>query len=266
VDNSDLHQTDNTQPSLLQHDSKMIAEENRMLYREEETFDQSPNNTDDEDEHFQQSAFEDIESRDGVTQESTASHSQIQGESTISKLEQEFINGMAKLKVDDVNKLPEKIQRTEELMKEYREYDREEDADKEMELLTQFKQLTLLGHTITKLKSTRSAEGSSSVMELYRLEQEFINEIAKLKVDDVNKLPEKIQQTEERMKDYRKYDREEDAEKEMQILTQLKDLTLLDDKIKKLKSDRSIECSSSVMKPCQFEQELVSGKRRKCRF
>jgi hypothetical protein len=248
VDNSDLRQTDNSQLLLLQHDSKIIAEGHRMCNREEQTFGQSSNRIDEEDKHFQQSRFLDIHSRDGFTLEST-----------ISELEQELINGMAKLEIQNVNNLSEKIQQTEKRIKDCREVDSKEDAEKEIENLTQLKHLTILDDMFTKLKLTQSVEDSSSVMKLCQLEQELINGLATLKVDDVNNLSEKIQQTEERIKECREVDRKEDANKEMEILKQLKHLTILEVEITKLKSTQSVEGSSSAVKPRRFERESVSG-------
>jgi hypothetical protein len=80
-----------------------------------------------------------------------ASCSQIQEVSTISALEQELINGLLKLQIQDVDILPEKIQETEERIKDHPEHE---------QLLKQLKDLTLLNEEITELKYTRPVEGN----------------------------------------------------------------------------------------------------------
>ena len=249
MNNSNLHQTDNTQPFLLQHDSKITTEE--------ETSNQSLNTTDDENKYFQLPEFEDIPNLDGVPVEYAAFHSQVQDEFTISGLEQMLVNGMAKLKVNDTDKLSGRIQQTKERIKGSQEDDKEE-TDKQMQILTHLKQLTLLDGTITELKSTESVEENSRVMERYRLQQKLINKLAKLKVDDVNNLSEKIQQTKILMNDYRKDDREEEIKKQMEILTQMKHLTLLDDTITKLETTKSVEESNTVIEVCWLGQEVIT--------
>jgi transcriptional regulator of met regulon len=230
-----------------------------MSNREEKTFDQSPNGTDDEDAHIQPSESQDIHNRNGITPESTASSSQSQDENPTYELEEDLNNGLATLKIDDVKKLAEEIQQTKERIKYYREDGKKEEAEKEIPILMRLENLTLLNGTITKLKSTPSVEGSSSVMELYRLEQELINRMEKLKIDDKNKLPEKIEQTKERIENYRKDDKEEETEKEMQILMPLKHLKLLDVTITELKSTRWVEESNSVIELSWLEQVLING-------
>ncbi|CAF3647715.1 unnamed protein product [Rotaria socialis] len=203
----------------------MFAEGNRMSYREKQTFHQSPTRTDDED------------------------------ESTISELEQELINGMKKLEIPNVDKLPEKIQQTQQRIKDYPENDREKHAEKEIQVLRQLQHLTLVDGTITTLKSSGSVEDCTNALKHCRLDQQLVNGLEKLKILDENKLPEKIQQTEQRIKDYREDDTEKGAKEQMQILSQLQHLTLVDDTIKKLKSTRSVEGSSILMKPGRLQQE-----------
>jgi hypothetical protein len=125
---------DNTQPLPLHYGSKIMAEGYRIRKR---TFDQSPNRIDDEDEHFQQSELQDLRLHDDVSSESVASNSPMQDKSILSVLEQELAMQMAKLKVNDVAKLPEKIQQTQERIKDYREVDSEEDVEKEMQRLAE---------------------------------------------------------------------------------------------------------------------------------
>ena len=257
MNKSDLHRTDNTQPLLLQHDSKITTKENHMDNREEETSNQSLNTTDDENKCFELLEFEDIPNLDRVALESAVFNCQIQDEFTVSGLEQKLINGMAKLKVDDMDQLSEKIQQTKERIKGSQEED-EEETDKEIQLLTQLKHLTLLDDTITKLKSTESVEDNSRVMELYRLQQNLVNELGKLKVDGVTNLSEKIQQTKTRMNGYRKDDRQEEIKKQMEIWTQMKHLTLLDDTITKLETTESVEESNTVIEVCWLGQEVIN--------
>jgi 2,3-bisphosphoglycerate-independent phosphoglycerate mutase len=194
-----------------------------MSNRKERTFDRLPNSADHEGKHFQQFRFRDIHSRECVTLGSMASCSQIQEVSTMSELEKELINGLSKLQIQDVEILPEKIQGTEERIK---------DHPKHQQLLKQLKGLTLLNEEITKLKSTRSVDEDNGAKKIDRLEQELVNGLAKLSVEDVKTLPEKIQQTEQRIKEY---------QEEEQILEQLKDLTLLHEKITELKYTRPVE-------------------------
>jgi hypothetical protein len=116
-----------------------------------------------------------------------------------------------------VNILPEKIQGTKERIK---------GSQEEEQILKLLKDLTLLNEKITTLKSTPSVDENNGAMKIDRLEQELVNGLAKLKVEDVKTLPEKIQRTEQRIKDYQEEER---------ILKQLEDLTLLHEKITELK-------------------------------
>ena len=226
-----------------------------MWYREKQTFDQLPARTDEEDRHFRHSEFEDNDNHDGLTLKSTANYSHIQSRSNISRLEHELIDGLEKLTILDVNVLSEKLQHAEERIKSYREDDQEE-TEKEMQTLAQFRRMTLLNKEITRLKSTQLAEGRSNVMELSQLEHDLVNELEKLKILDVNVFSEKMQHTEECLKDGR--DDKEETKKQMQILTQLQRLTLLEKEITVLKSTQLVENSSSMMKPRHLEQELVN--------
>ena len=241
---------------MLQRGSTVIVEESRMWYREKQTFDELPARTNDEDKHFRQSECEDNDNHDGLTLKSTATYSQIQNRSNISELEQKLVDGLEKLKILDVNLLSEKIQHAEERIKSYREDDQEETKE-EMQTLAQLRRMTLLDEEITELKSTRLTEGSRTIMELLQREHELVNELEKLKILDVNVFAEKMQHTEERLKHCREDDREE-TKKQMQILTQLQQLTLLEEEITVLKSTRLVEDSSSAIKPRRLEHELVS--------
>ncbi|UJR12745.1 hypothetical protein I4U23_016919 [Adineta vaga] len=195
-----------------------MAEGYRMRSIAKQTLNQSLNKIDDEDDHLLQPKRPDRHSRDDVKLEPTAADSLLQDKSIIFELEQELINEMAKLKVDDVDKLPEKIEQTRERIKDYQEVDRK------------LKVLTLLDGTITKLKSCRPVEDSNNVMKLSYVEQELINGLDELKIDDVNKLPARIQ------------------------------LIEAHGTITKSKSTQLVEDSSSVMKRHRFEQELISNK------
>jgi hypothetical protein len=166
------------------------------------------------------------------------------------QLEKELSDGLARFQIDDATGLPEKIQQTQERTRD----EREEESEKQIETLTDLKCLKLLNHTITQLQSTRSVKESSDVMKLSYVEEELINGMATLKVADAKKLPEKIQQTEERIKE----DREKDAEKQMETLTKLMFMTIIDDAITKAKPIRSVENSSSVLQADRFEQDSVS--------
>ena len=227
-----------------------MAEAYRMQNRAEQTFDQSPNRTDDKDIHSQQSELQNLPIHDNVTVKSIAPNSPTQDKSIISVLELELVTEMAKLKVDGMDKLSEKTQQTQERIEHSRIVDREE-----MQMLTQLKALVLLDGTVTKLKSRQADEGSTSVEKLYQLEKELNDGLTKFQIDDTNKLPERIQQTQERIGD----DRAEEPEKQIEILTELKHLTLLDETITELKSTRSVEESSNVIKLSYVEEELING-------
>ena len=214
-----------------------------MSYREKPLSDRSVTGTDDEDKNNEQDDVQDIHRHDDFTEESTASYFQIEDEPTISKLEQELVNGLDRLKILDVNVLSEKSQRTHERMKE--------ETERDTQILAQLKHMTLLDEEITNLKSTQRIEGSSNVMGLSRLEHELVNGLEMLKILDENVFSEKIQRTKERIK----HSGEKETEKDMQILAQLKDMTLLDEKITNLKCTRSVESSSNVTRPRPLEQE-----------
>jgi len=200
-----------------------MAERNPMSNTEERTFDRLPNSTDHEGKHFQQFKFQGIHSRECVTLGSIASCSKIQEVSIISELEQKLINGLANLQIQDVNILPEKIQGTEQRIKDHGELE---------QILERFNDLTLLHEEITKLRSTQSVDGNNDSMKIDGLEQELVNGLAKLQVEGVKVLPEKIQRTEQLIKGY---------QDKKQILEQFKDLTLLNEKITELRYTRPVE-------------------------
>lgn len=203
--------------------------------RAEPTFDQSPKRIGVEGEHCQQSELRDLSCL---------------GKSIVSVLEQELVTGMTKLNLDGIDKLSEKAQKTQERIKHHQTVNREE-----IQILTELKALTLLDGTITKLKSSQLDEDSTSVEKLYQLEKELNDGLAKLQINDADKLPEKIQHTQEHLS----YVKEEESEKQVEILTELKRLRLLDETITELQSTRSKEESGNAIKLYNVEEELING-------
>jgi len=158
----------------------------------ERKFDRSPNSTDDKD------------------------------EVDVSELEQQLEDGMKKLHIQEKEALPDEIQWTEERIKSYRE---------DEQILQQLKVLKLLDEEIIELKTNQSMDQDNNIGTIDSLEQNLLDEMAKLHVQDKNILPKEIRQTENRLKNY-----PEDNEN----LEQLKELKHLDEKVTKLKTNQTV--------------------------
>lgn len=173
-----------------------------MWDKQEQSLDNSSNGTNNED---RQSKYERINSCDDT-----------------SMRERELNDGMAKLQIAHVNELPEKIQQMEQHII---------DCRKDEEILKQLKDLRLLQSEITKLKLTPSLEDVKVRTKIDQFIQELNSKMENLQVKDVNTLPEKIQQKEQRIKKYTDFE---------ETLKQLKYLQLLDGKIEASKSNHSV--------------------------
>ncbi|CAF1428217.1 unnamed protein product, partial [Didymodactylos carnosus] len=96
--------------------------------------------------------------------ESKALHWHEQSENTISKegndysLEEQLKNGLEKLKIRDANLISQKIQRTEERIKDYKEEEKQEDIEKEQKYLWELQKLQKISEKIY----SKSASGISN--------------------------------------------------------------------------------------------------------
>ena len=165
------------------------------------------------------------------------SHSRTRHGFLVSELEQELVNGMAKLKILGVDVVSEKIEATKERIRRYEEHDKDEEAEKASLILTQLQSMVLLDEENPTLKSDPSIQDDrSDIMENAPLAHELANIFERLKILDVTMFAEKIQAIEERIKSD-----EGDTEELSLVLKQLKALELIDQNITKFKSDLSNE-------------------------
>lgn len=107
------------------------------------------------------------------------------------------------------------------------------------------------------LKSTSTYSQIQNRSNISGFEQKLVDGLEKLKILDVNLLSEKIQHIEEHIRSYRE-DEQEEAHEEMQTLTQLRRMTLLDEEITQLKSTQLTEGSRTMVELLQLEHELVN--------
>ncbi|CAF2074733.1 unnamed protein product, partial [Rotaria magnacalcarata] len=176
------------------------------------------------------------------------------GEGQLIALEESLTNSKIKLKITDLTVLPEKIRRTEERVKDFRDDGRNDDADKETKYLCELKELQALSEKIAQLKNTMN----SSEWKLCQLEKSLLSNQEKLNITDLAVLPEKIRRSEQRAKDFRDDGRNDDAERETRFLSDLKELLALSENITKLKSSGSNCDSQSVT----LEERLANIKAR----
>ncbi|CAF4352341.1 unnamed protein product, partial [Rotaria magnacalcarata] len=156
------------------------------------------------------------------------------GDEKLRELEQSLASRQAKLKITDLSVLPEKIRRSEQRVKDFREDGRHDDAAKEEKHMSELKEMQALSENIAKLKASINC-GDGKLREL---EQSLASRQAKLKITDLSVLPQKIRHSQERVKDFQDDGRHDDAEKESKHLSDLKEMLTLSQKITKLKASK----------------------------
>ncbi|CAF4225542.1 unnamed protein product, partial [Adineta steineri] len=179
--------------------------------------------------------------------------------SGVDELEQKLNNGLTKYKISNVKDLSEKIRRSEQRIKEYKDEDRLEEAENENNYLTELNKLQKLADELDKHKATASNSLDNSGIKLRELEEKLESGLLKFKISSISVLTEKIQRSEERIKEYKDEDRLEEAENENNYLTELNKLQKLADELDKHKAIASNSLDNSGIKLRELEEKLESG-------
>jgi len=129
---------------------------------------------------------------------------------TRSELQQRLNRGLAKWEIQNETKLQEKIQETEQRIEDYQRRKRNEKLEREKAKMKELRELVELSKKITILLSSMNEDE----IKLHYMEHRLISGLAKWEIQDVTKLPEKIQEIEHRIEDYQRWRRNEKAERE----------------------------------------------------
>ena len=165
----------------------------------------------------------------------------------LQQLEAKLTASLAKLKIPDVTSLANRVLRSEQRVREYREEDRIEDLEKEQKYLSECQTLQKLVEEIRQMKINQSG------FRLSMLERKLASELAKLKISDVALLSDRIRRSEQRIKEYEQEDRSEDVQREEKHVNEYRILQKLAEEIRELK----IEQSESRLP--LLEQKLADG-------
>ncbi len=132
-------------------------------------------------------------------------------QSKIRQMEEELSNGFAKLKIRDEIMLAQRIQKTKERIKDYEEEERTNDVEREKNILKELQRLQNLANQIARLSQESSHDDSQ--FKLRCMKEELGNGFTKQKIRDEAMLSQRIQKTQERIKEYQEEERIDDVEK-----------------------------------------------------
>ncbi|CAF4390604.1 unnamed protein product, partial [Adineta steineri] len=149
--------------------------------------------------------------------------------------------------------LSERIQRSQNRIKEYQETERMEDAEKEMNYLKEYEILAELAKKMKLMKS------NVSELDTANLEKQLADSLAKLRITDIKALPDRIARSEKRIEEYREEGRLEEVKKETAILNECKKLQKLAEDIHNRKSTGHGSEKSKSFELNQLEQRLATG-------
>ncbi|CAF1204521.1 unnamed protein product [Adineta steineri] len=169
------------------------------------------------------------------------------------ELEKRLSSGLAKFSISDENMLSERIQRSQNRIKEYQETERMEDAEKEMNYLKEYEILAELAKKMKLMKS------NVSELDTANLEKQLADSLAKLRITDIKALPDRIARSEKRIEEYREEGRLEEVKKETAILNECKKLQKLAEDIHNRKSTGHGSEKSKSFELNQLEQRLATG-------
>ncbi|CAF1204485.1 unnamed protein product [Adineta steineri] len=179
--------------------------------------------------------------------------------SGVDELEQKLNNGLTKYKISNVKDLSEKIRRSEQRIKEYKDEDRLEEAENENNYLTELNKLQKLADELDKHKATASNSLDNSGIKLRELEEKLESGLLKFKISSISVLPEKIQRLKKRISEYQEENRIDEAEKEKEYLRNLEDLSKLANEIMNLKSYSEKPSTDVLPKSTKIGSEVVDN-------
>ena len=154
--------------------------------------------------------------------------------SKVLQMKEELTIGLAKLAIQNEALLLQKIQETEQLIEEYEEEERIDDAEAERVFLKELQRLQTLVSEITKLSPKLSIHDDGVQLRLHQKEDELKNQLAQLKIRDTDMLLERLQKTEERIRKYQIEQRMIDVEKQTIYLKELQRAQTLVNEIARL--------------------------------
>lgn len=143
----------------------------------------------------------------------------------LEKLKEQLGNGLQKLKISKINLLPERIKTAKEIIKDFIEDDRIEEARSEEDRLRRLEYLQSLVDKISQLEIVGSSSSTDNKqLELFQLKQKLSSKLAEMKIQDEKSLPEKIEKTKQRIKVFQNDDRMEMVKTERDRLSKLEDI------------------------------------------
>ncbi|CAF1149858.1 unnamed protein product [Adineta steineri] len=179
--------------------------------------------------------------------------------SGVDELQKKLNDGLTKCKISNVKDLPEKIRRSEQRIKEYKDEDRLEEVENENKYLTELNKLQKFADELDKHKATASSSLDNSQSKLRELEEKLQSDLLKFKLSSVKDLSDKTKRSEQRIKEYKDEDRLEEAENENIYLTELNELQKLADELDKHKGTASTSLDNSESKLWKLEEKVESG-------
>ena len=180
-------------------------------------------------------------------------------EHMLAEKQQKLNKGLEKYKIRDIDTLSQKIQKTEERIREYEEEERTDDANKEKMYLKELEQLQNLASEIATITRQSSAIEDGLQLKVLQLKKELEDGLAKVKTRDVATLSQKIEKTKQRIQEYEDEDRKEDAQKERVYLEDLQRLQRLVDEIAEFNLRLSTMTDATRLKIHQIEEEVRTG-------
>ncbi|CAF4051597.1 unnamed protein product [Adineta steineri] len=175
------------------------------------------------------------------------------------ELEEKLESGLLKFKISSISVLTEKIQRSEQRIKEYKDEDRSEEAENENKYLTELNKLQKLADELDKHKATVFGSLDNFELKLRKLEDKLESDLLKFKMSNISVLPEKIQRSKKRISEYQEENRIDEAEKEQEYLKNLEDLSKLANEIMNLKSNSRKPSTDVLPKSTKIASEVVDN-------
>ena len=190
------------------------------------------------------------------TQEAASSENDV--ELKVSQMKEELKNELAQFKIRGVYMLLERIQKTEERIKKYEAEKRMTDVEKQTVYLKTLQRLQHLANEIARLSQKLSTSHLSDHSKVLRMSEELTISLAKLGIQNEAMLPQKIEETEQLIKEYEGEERIDDAEAERMFLMELQRLQSLMSEIAKLSPELLIDSNGVQFRLHQKQEELKS--------
>lgn len=149
-------------------------------------------------------------------------------ERRLSDLEDALLQGLAKHKISDPRRLKDRIEKTQDLIEDMTEQDDYEGLKRAKTRLNELRKLSLISQEIQSIKSI-------SNLSIDELEERLEAGLSKNKIQDLSKLSERIEKTQNLVYQMQDDDDEDGEERARQRLNELKNLQLIATQIASLK-------------------------------